>query len=422
MAVVAGGAAGAQVITMAFSPLITRLYGPEAFGLAGAFVAIVSVIAPTVAMAYPIAIVLPKEETDAVDLIRLSFYIAVAVSALAFLVFGLMGETVLKIVALEQLAPFALLIPVVLFISAWIQIAQYFLVRHNAFRITARITVLQTLIINSAKAVLGAFFPFGAVLIGLQAAGSALNGTLLTVAASKLWRTNSKSTRPGQDAPGEKTDNLLSQAKKYKDFPLFRAPQNLINAVSQSLPIVILAALFGPAAAGFYALGRTVLGLPSSLVAQAVGTVFYSRISEAGNSGEKKYPLILKATLGLAAVGAVPFAVIFFFGPWLFEFVFGVGWAGAGVYASWLSLMYFFNFTNRASVAAIPILGLQKGLLIYEIFSTGTKIVALYVGFQLYKSDEIAVALFSVFGMAAYAILIIWVLIASRTQDKCIYV
>jgi hypothetical protein len=31
VAVVASGTAGAQAITMAFSPIITRLYGPEAF-------------------------------------------------------------------------------------------------------------------------------------------------------------------------------------------------------------------------------------------------------------------------------------------------------------------------------------------------------------------------------------------------------
>src|SRR5690606_19830586 len=43
VAIVATGTAGAQAITMAFAPVITRLYGPEAFGLLGTFMAILGV-------------------------------------------------------------------------------------------------------------------------------------------------------------------------------------------------------------------------------------------------------------------------------------------------------------------------------------------------------------------------------------------
>jgi len=39
VAIVATGTAGAQAITMAFSPINTRLYGPEAFGILGTFTA-----------------------------------------------------------------------------------------------------------------------------------------------------------------------------------------------------------------------------------------------------------------------------------------------------------------------------------------------------------------------------------------------
>ena len=42
--VVASGAAGAQIITMLFMPLITRLYGAEAFGLLGVFTAVLTVL------------------------------------------------------------------------------------------------------------------------------------------------------------------------------------------------------------------------------------------------------------------------------------------------------------------------------------------------------------------------------------------
>jgi len=93
--------------------------------------------------------------------------------------------------------------------------------------------------------------------------------------------------------------------------------------------------------------------------------------------------------------------------------VFGVEWQLAGVYAQWLSLWLFFQYVNKPAVSAIPALRLQKGLLIYEVFSTGTKVLALYLGYTVFKSDVAAVALFSVVGVAAYAWLILWVTMRS---------
>jgi len=48
-------------------------------------------------------------------------------------------------------------------------------------------------------------------------------------------------------------------------------------------------------------------------------------------------------------------------------------------------------------------------LLIYELFSTGTKILALWLGFVVFRNDVTAVALFSMFGVVAYLWLIFWV-------------
>ena len=87
VATVATGTAGAQAISIAFSPIITRLYGPDSFGLLGVFMALVAVLAPLAALTYPIAIVLPKEDSDARALGWLSFYIAFS------MMFTLPGET-----------------------------------------------------------------------------------------------------------------------------------------------------------------------------------------------------------------------------------------------------------------------------------------------------------------------------------------
>jgi O-antigen/teichoic acid export membrane protein len=98
------------------------------------------------------------------------------------------------------------------------------------------------------------------------------------------------------------------------------------------------------------------------------------------------------------------------FGPGLFSLVFGSDWVMAGEYARWLALFFLFNFINRPCVAAVPVLGIQRGLLVYESFSTGSKVLGLIVGFYWFGSDLWAVALFSVIGVAAYSVMMLWIL------------
>src|SRR3546814_4656980 len=69
-------------------------------------------------------------------------------------------------------------------------------------------------------------------------------------------------------------------AHKYRDFPLYRAPQDLINAVSRSLPLILLSSMFGPIPAGLYALAAQVVGAPSVLVGSAVSTAVYPSMVE----------------------------------------------------------------------------------------------------------------------------------------------
>src|SRR5699024_7196364 len=92
-------------------------------------------------------------------------------------------------------------------------------------------------------------------------------------------------------------------AKKYYDFPVYRAPQVLLNGVSMSLPVLMLTTFFGPVSAGFYTLSRTALSAPTQLIGKAVGDVFYPRISEAAHKKEDITGILIKSTISLFLVG-----------------------------------------------------------------------------------------------------------------------
>jgi O-antigen/teichoic acid export membrane protein len=408
VAIVASGTAGAQFITLAFAPLITRIYAPEAFGILGAFLVVVGIVTPFAAGSYPTAIVLPKDDSDALGIAKLSLMIAGVTAALtAFLVLSLEGPIVaaLNIQAMSELL---WLIPCGIFAAACLSVSTQWVIRKSLFKVKASAAVAQALIVNGARVGIGWFSPTAAVLLFLAVAGNLLHAITLAVGAQRKMQ--------GSGSSPAEAKSLLALAKKHRDFPLYRAPQDAISAASHGLPVLLLAGFFGPVAAGYYSLGRMVLSIPLMLVAQSVGEVIYPRISEASHRGEDLSRLIIMPTLVLAAIGLGPFALLAAFGPWLFGFAFGAEWVTAGEYARWLSIMLFFNFINRPSIAAVPVLGLQRGLMIYEMFSAGFKLLALYLGFTVSGQDMVGVALFALTGAAAYVLLISWIIFVARNR------
>jgi O-antigen/teichoic acid export membrane protein len=412
VAIIAGGTAASQVVVLLFAPLITRLYGPEAYGLQAVFAAIVVLASTVSALSYPVAIVLPKSDADAFGLVRLSLWLGLGVSILAALFLHFYGVRILAFVDASDIAPFIYLIPFAMFISVIGATTSQWTIRQRFFSLTAQAGVTSTLLINTLKTGLGFIAPSAAILIVTNVFGNLLLSTLLLLGIRKR-RPLAKNEGIGLGG----NHATWKIAKRYRDFPTWRTPQNLINAFSANLPILMLVRYVGPAAVGYYAIANAVLSVPSSLVGGSVAQVFYPKVNEAFQRGEDVRRLIIKATIGLIAIGFVPLAIIIGFGPKLFSLVFGEAWAQSGVYAQWLSVWLFFQYVNRPAVAAIPVLGLQRGLLIYELFSTGSKILALGFGFLIYDSDIVAIAFFSIIGAVAYIGLILWVILNS-SQPK----
>jgi len=405
VALVATGTAGAQAITMAFSPAITRLYGPEAFGLLGTFTATLAIVTPIAALTYPIAIVLPKKDDDARGIAKLSvllaFFISLAVAVI--LLFG--DQAIARLLNLQTIAPYLLLIPLAMFLNSLQQIMRQWLIRKKQFKVSARIAITQSLILNSAKTGVGFIHPAGTALIVLATLGNALYAT-------QLWLGARRWTNPEDHIhrPKEQLNGLRALAHQHRDFPIYRTPQITINSFSQSFPVLMLASFFGPATAGFYSLSRSVLAAPAGLLGSSIGNVFFAQIAEAVNKGNDPKPYLYKATFGAFAIALVPFAIIMIWGAPLFSFVFGSQWHTAGQYAQWIAVWLLFSLSARPVIATIPVVGLQGTFLLTEIIFTILKVSGILLGAVVYSSALYAVAFYSSVSALLYIVLFLIVM------------
>ncbi len=407
---VVSGTAGAQAITLAFMPVITRIYGPEAYGVLGTFLSVTMMLIPVAALTYPIAIVLPKRDGDARGLVRLALVTALVLATLVALALQLFGERLAAVADISIIQPYLMLIPFVMFCGAALEISQQWLFRTQRFRITASVAVGHSLLFNSIRTVAGLLQSSALVLVCTTALQQALHAAMLGLAMLRAKpHTDNHHGDAEQDSPG-----MLELARQHSDFPKFRAPVMLINAVSQHLPTLVLAAYFGPAAAGFFALCKQALTMPTNLIGKSVADVYYPRISRAIHDREPVAAMLLKATAALGLVGLVPFTLVAVIGPWLFALVFGEQWHVAGEYARWLALAEYVIFVSRPCVVAVPALSLQGRFLLFEMFSTSLRVLSLFGGALLIGNALATVQAFAVASIVIYSSLMVIVLIASR--------
>jgi O-antigen/teichoic acid export membrane protein len=398
--VVASGTAVAQIITVAFSPVITRLYGPEAFGLLGTFLALTHTLSPLAGLSYPAAIVLPKDDTEAEGIVRLSRNISLGISLSILLVLLIAGDFAVGSFNLGKIGYFIYLAPVTIIFASYYQSSQQIMLRKKLFKLNAKVTVIQALLLNLAKSCIGLFYPLASVLIVIAAIDNAFLAAMqsITIKRSKKWN------------PGPDKVSLRHIAKKYYDFPVYRAPQSFINNAAENLPVLLLAGFFGPAAAGFYSIGRKVLTMTTRFIGKSVENIFYPYIADAANQRKTLSRPLIKTIIALALTGIIPFGSVMICGPWLFRIVFGPDWVKAGEYARWIALWTFFIFINQPAAAILPVLSLQKLFLYYEILSTCLLAAGICLGFYLFSNDLYAIAIFCVLGGLLNAFLIVVVI------------
>lgn len=398
---VASGTAGGQAVTIAFAPLITRIYGPEAFGLLGTFVAVLAIATPVAALTYPVAIVLPKNDDDGRGVAKLSAILAFFVALVVATILLLFGDAIAALLNLQAISSFLLLIPVAMFFNALQQVMQQWLIRKKQFKIIARVAVSQSLMLNSSKVGVGLLHPYGAALVAVATLGNVFYAAQLWLGEKKWASKKDRIVAPVQIAVG-----LKQLAYEHKNFPFFRTPQVLVNALSSSVPVLILAFFFDTSVVGFFSLSMSVLAAPAMLIGRSFGSVFYPRIVEAIHRKQNAKLLLSKVMLLIVTTSVIPFLLIFLCGSSIFSFVFGEEWSASGDLASILSLSVFLGVVHRPCESVMYAYNYTKQYFYIEMAFTLILICGMYL-FSSYGFSSASVVWTFTLVKSAYYLFII---------------
>lgn len=394
--VLASGTVAGQALGVLASPVLSRLYSPEAFGAFGVLLAIVSLAGVGLSLRYDAAIPLPEDEPSAQALLVLALGLAagfgLAGGIVAFLVGSAIGALPLALLLTLALAPPALMLTGVQ------QALTFWATRTEAFAANARATVAQSAIQTAAQLGLGVA---GAGAFGLGVGyvlGRAAGGMVLFAALGSGARAGLRSVT---------RQRIRVAARDYRRFPLVALWSALVNAGSLQGPVLTMAWLFSIEVVGWFLLTMRVLQLPLSVIGSAVGQVFYARASRA--QGDELASTTRSAFRSLAVLGVGPMLLLAVGGERGFGLVFGDAWRDAGSYAQVLAPWLLLVFVTSPLSTLVYVLSRQREELAFQVALLVVRVGALVAGWQL-SAANLAVGLFGLGSAVLWAIYLGWLL------------
>lgn len=366
------GSSIAQAIPILSMPILTRIYTPEDFGAFGVYLALCTIISAIITGRYDIAIILPKKDSEAIQLLALSISLSILISLFLFITTHLTYENIIKKNISENFKHLIYLIPISVMITGIYQSLNYWCNRKKKFMVISVSRVSQT---SGAVLIqlISSIITRGSLNLVLGQIFGQIIGSIIFIqseAKNLLYHKKYISIK-----------RVIILAKKYKNFPLHLIFSHLFNSLSSQSAILFINHCFTSVASGFYMLADRLLAVPTSLIAGAIGDVFRQEASKTyAHTGQCK-EIFIKTFRKLLILSVAPFLILFFLSEQIFSFVFGEDWRIAGEYAKILTPVFMLRFITTPISQVAIIAGKTKIDLAWQIALLLSTSIALIIGY-----------------------------------------
>jgi len=402
--VLLSGSSIALLIPFLITPILTRFFTPENFGLWGTYSAVVGIFAVIACGRYELALLLPKEEKKAMNMYAGALLISLLLSIFLLIPIYFFGKSFSEKVGFPDLSNWLYIVPIALFTNGIIQASNYWHNRNKKFNVLSVGRIIQSSSTASSNLAIGKFTYFPGGLIVSTVLGQILLSIFYVVRMRifSLWRYVSMA-------------EIKSVLKEYREFPVKSGAGIFLNILKEQIPIFLLGYYFDAVVVGFYTLIIRLFGVPLTLLAGSIGQVYYQKAVEMNNAGKSLFRMYSKTTLRMLAFLALPVAAVMIWGGSIFGFVFGQEWAEAGQILVIFTIYYAIRFVISSQSSLLLVfkkLGIE---LAFNSIALVLQLGSLIIG-ALQNDYYLSLYLMSITGSVIYAMLGIYLWVYLKTR------
>lgn len=397
-----------RIIGFMAAPFITRLYMPSDFGMLAVFTSLCALCYPFCTLRYTLAIPLHPNENIGINSLAACLLVLVINTLIISVTFVFFHSRILSLFSSEIIDAFWYFVPLAFFLCGVSEVLSYYSTRYRDFSTIAKVTVVQKIIGALTKIILGLFH---SNVIGLLIGNIMAESGGLTLYIRTYWKRLKEGARY---VTRRKIGFVL---KRYKDFPLYRVPSQILLKAAESLPILYFAWYFGTDTTGQISLAMTMLSVPVAIVCTSVGKAFYGEIASLGKKKSRDISaLTVRIMTRLLVISIVPFTLVICFGPWIFQTFFGTEWIQSGTFARYLCLYLIFRFVySPVSDGIFNVFEQQKLVFWLEVSRIVIVALSLFISYSHNFSVDYTIVIYSLALTVQYIFSIILVFYILRT-------
>jgi O-antigen/teichoic acid export membrane protein len=396
------GSAGGQAVSLLLSPLLTRLYSPQEFGILSVYSALIAILVVVASLRYELALPLVRDDEDAVNLMAVCLLTlvgtTVAVGLIAYLAPNAWVERIWPI----PLDPADSLVYRTLLVIGYACLGGYFVALYVATRANGYRAIART---RLAQGVVGPTSQIGLALLGAGAPGL-LVGSILGQSAGTFGLFGTMAAGKRSLLQAISWSRMKAQAKRFRQFPLVGSWAALIDAVGSSqLLYLLITTTYSVRIAGFIFLAERVVARPLSIIGTSILQVF---VGEAGKTiasdpallKRRFYQLVTRqAALATAWIVLANLVAIL-----LFPVMFGEEWRDGVPYLEAISLAYLAQAVVLPVFHTLQLLERQRMAAVWQIGRLILTVAVFAAGVALDFPAPAVIAAYSVAQAVACAV------------------
>lgn len=369
--ILSSGTASAQAFYLLMSPVLTRLYTPSDFGIFALFTSITSIISVVSCGRYELAILIPKDDKEAVNLGALSMLINIFISLIILSIIMFSYDFIRKLSDYD-LSYWIYFIPLAVFLMGLFQTLNYTNNRFKKYKDISKANFYRAISANMIQLFLG-FLKLGGIgLIFGQTASFFFSNF-------KLFK-NIYSTGLLSEI---KIRKIFTLAKDYKNRVIYGIPGAFADNISSNLQMFILPIVFGYSIAGQFMLAMRITYSPMSLIGSAISQVFFREIIEYIHEQRICLPLFLLIAKRLLAFSGMAMILFVILGLFFFEFIFGVQWKTAGIITAFLAISLIFRMVASPLSIILTLEKYTRKLFVWQVSYLLTSSTVLFLAYIL---------------------------------------